>query len=62
MWWQVQSRNKRSVALDLRSPEAQDIVRQLAAEADVLIENFRPGALEGWGLGRDDAAASATRA
>lgn len=50
VWWQVQSRNKRSVALDLRQPEAQDIVRKLAAEADVLIENFRPGAMEGWGL------------
>ncbi|MDP3520976.1 MAG: CaiB/BaiF CoA-transferase family protein [Hydrogenophaga sp.] len=51
VWWQVQSRNKRSVALDLRQPEAQDIVRKLAAEADVLIENFRPGAMEEWGLG-----------
>ena len=51
VWWQVQSRNKKSVALDLRQPEAQDIVRKLALEADVLIENFRPGALEGWGLG-----------
>ena len=50
VWWQVQSRNKRSVALDLRQPDAQDIVRRLAAEADVLIENFRPGAMEGWGL------------
>jgi formyl-CoA transferase len=50
VWWQVQSRNKRSVALDLRRAEAQDIVRRLAAEADVLVENFRPGALEGWGL------------
>ena len=54
VWWQVQSRNKRSLALDLREPEAQAIVRQLAAEADVLIENFRPGAMEGWGLGPDD--------
>jgi formyl-CoA transferase len=50
VWWQVQSRNKRSVALDLKAPDAQEIVRKLAAEADVLIENFRPGALEGWGL------------
>ncbi|MEO7953347.1 MAG: CoA transferase, partial [Polaromonas sp.] len=41
VWWQVQSRNKRSLALDLRQPEAQEIVRQLALEADVLIENFR---------------------
>ena len=54
VWWQVQSRNKRSVALDLRQPEAQDIVRKLVTSADVLIENFRPGAMEGWGLGPDD--------
>jgi formyl-CoA transferase len=53
VWWQVQSRNKRSLALDLKDPQAQDIVRKLAAEADVLIENFRPGAMEGWGLGPD---------
>jgi formyl-CoA transferase len=50
VWWQVQSRNKRSLALDLKDPQAQDIVRKLAGEADVLIENFRPGAMEGWGL------------
>ncbi len=50
VWWQVQSRNKRSVALDLREPAAQDIVRCLALEADVLIENFRPGAMEGFNL------------
>jgi formyl-CoA transferase len=54
LWWQVQSRNKRSVALDLRQPQAQEIVRKLAADADVLIENFRPGAMEGWGLGPDE--------
>ncbi len=54
VWWQVQSRNKRSVALDLKQPEARDIVRQLAQDADVMIENFRPGAMEGWGLGPDD--------
>lgn len=53
VWWQVQSRNKKSVTLDLRKPEAQQIVRQLVAEADVLVENFRPGAMEDWGLGWD---------
>ena len=50
IWWQVQSRNKRSLSLDLKEIEAQDIVRTLIKEADVLIENFRPGTLEGWGL------------
>ena len=50
VWWQVQSRNKRSVAIDLREAEGQDIARRLIAEADVLIENFKPGTLEGWGL------------
>ena len=50
VWWQVQSRNKRSVALDLRQKEGQAIARQLIAEADVLVENFRPGTLEGWGM------------
>jgi formyl-CoA transferase len=53
VWWQVQSRNKRSIALDLRSPEGQEIARKLVAEADVLIENFRPGTLESWGMGWD---------
>ena len=54
VWWQVQSRNKRSLALDLKTPEAQEIVRKLVLETDVLIENFRPGAMEGWGLGPDE--------
>ena len=54
VWWQIQSRNKRSIALDLKQAEAQDIVRQLVQDADVLIENFRPGAMEGWGLGPDE--------
>ena len=54
VWWQVQSRNKKSVALDLRQAEAQDIVRRLIAEADVLIENFRPGTLEGWGMSPEE--------
>ena len=50
VWWQVQSRNKKSVALDLKQPEAREIVKQLAAECDVLIENFKPGVMEAWGL------------
>lgn len=51
LWWHVQSRNKRSLSLDLKAAEGQEIARRLIAEADVLIENFRPGTLEGWGLG-----------
>lgn len=51
LWWHVQSRNKRSVALDLRSEEGQGLVRELATEADVVVENFRPGTLDNWGLG-----------
>jgi formyl-CoA transferase len=54
VWWQVQSRNKESIVLDLRQPKGQEIVRRLAAEADVLIENFKPGTMEGWGLGWDE--------
>jgi len=54
VWWQVQSRSKKSLALDLRTLEGQDIVRRLATESDVLIENFRPGAMEDWGLGPDE--------
>ncbi|MDR7048450.1 formyl-CoA transferase [Duganella sp. 3397] len=57
VWWQVQSRNKRSIALDLRSPDGQDIARKLIAEADVLIENFRPGTLEAWGMSWNDLSA-----
>ena len=53
VWWQAQSRNKQSICIDLRQPEGQDIVRRLAQEADVLIENFRPGTMEKWGMGWD---------
>jgi formyl-CoA transferase len=56
VWWQVQSRNKRSVALDLRCSEGQELCRRLAGEADVVIENFKPGTLEGWGLGYESLA------
>lgn len=51
LWWHVQSRNKQSLTLNLKEAEGQDIVRKLIAEADILVENFRPGTLEGWGLG-----------
>jgi formyl-CoA transferase len=51
VWWQVQSRNKKSVALDLKDPAAREIVRALIREADVLVENFKPGVMEDWGLG-----------
>ena len=51
VWWQVQARNKKSVALDLRDEAARAIVRELIREADVLIENFKPGVMEDWGLG-----------
>jgi formyl-CoA transferase len=51
LWWQVQSRNKKSVTCDLRRAEGQEIVRRLARRAHVVVENFRPGALEKWNLG-----------
>ena len=50
LWWKTISRNKRVIALDLSQEEDRDVVRELAAQADVLIENFRPGRLERWGL------------
>ncbi|MCS3468082.1 crotonobetainyl-CoA:carnitine CoA-transferase CaiB-like acyl-CoA transferase [Pseudomonas sp. JUb42] len=53
LWWYLQSRNKKSLALNLKSPEGIAIVKQLAESADVLIENLRPGALEKLGLGWD---------
>ena len=57
VWWQVQSRNKQSITLDLREPADRALARRLAAESDVLIENFRPGLMEEWGLGYDTLAA-----
>jgi formyl-CoA transferase len=54
VWWQVQSRNKKSISLDLKSPKAQELIRRLLAECDIMIENFRPGTLEEWGLDPND--------
>lgn len=54
VWWEVQSRNKQSVTLDLTQREGQEVLRLLVKDADVLIENFRPGKMEEWGLGYDD--------
>jgi formyl-CoA transferase len=51
LWWRVTGRNKRSVTVDLRKPAGQDLVRRLATRADILVENFRPGTMERWGLG-----------
>jgi len=50
VWWQVQSRNKMSVALDLKDAASRDVVRELIAQADVLVENFKPGVMEAWGF------------
>lgn len=54
LWWYAQSRNKKSVTINLKAPEGQQIVRDLVRDADIVIENFRPGALEAWGLGWED--------
>ena len=54
LWWEVVARNKKSVSADLRLPEGQDLARRLIATADILIENFRPGTLEKWGLSPQD--------
>ncbi|MEI7860903.1 MAG: CoA transferase [Acidimicrobiales bacterium] len=54
MWWAVEGRGRRGVTLDLRRPEGQALFRRLAATADVVCENFRPGAMERWNIGPDD--------
>ena len=54
LWWKTLGRNKRAVTLNLAAPEGADLLLRLAADADVLIENFRPGTLERWGLGPDE--------
>jgi crotonobetainyl-CoA:carnitine CoA-transferase CaiB-like acyl-CoA transferase len=53
LWWSIVGRNKKSVTLNLRSPEGQDLARELIGRADVVVENFRPGTMERWGLGYD---------
>ncbi len=57
LWWYVQNRNKKSVTVNLRTPEGQEVIRRIARDADVVIENFRPGTLEKWGLGYERLAA-----
>ena len=53
LFWAVEGRGRKSATCDLRKPEGQDLFRRLAAQADVVCENFRPGTMEGWGLGPD---------
>ena len=53
LWWTVQARNKQSIALNLKDPRGRDIARRLALDADIVVENYRPGVLEKWGLGYD---------
>ena len=53
LWWPVVARNKQSITLNLRTTEAQELVRELIKDTDILIENFRPGTMERWGLGYD---------
>lgn len=54
LWWYVQSRNKKSITLDLRQETAREVVLQLAAKSEILVENFKPGTMEKWGLGWED--------
>jgi crotonobetainyl-CoA:carnitine CoA-transferase CaiB-like acyl-CoA transferase len=54
LWWKVIARNKRTVTLNFSTPDGQDLLRRLVAQADVVIENFRPGVMEKWGLGPDE--------
>jgi crotonobetainyl-CoA:carnitine CoA-transferase CaiB-like acyl-CoA transferase len=61
LWWKVLGRNKRNLTLDLSSPGGRDVLLRLAADADVVIENFRPGTLERWGLGYDALSAANPR-
>ncbi|MER5457579.1 CoA transferase [Micromonospora sp. NPDC002389] len=57
LWWPIVARNKKSITVDLRTPEGQTVARQLIAQSDVVVENFRPGTMERWGLGYEDLSA-----
>jgi formyl-CoA transferase len=57
LWWKVCARNKKCITANLREPEGQDLVRRLVAKSDMLLENFRPGTMERWGLGYDELSA-----
>ncbi|MYV59209.1 CoA transferase, partial [Streptomyces sp. SID4931] len=54
LWWKLLGRNKRTLTLDLSAPGGRDVLLRLAAETDVIVENFRPGTLERWGLGPEE--------
>ena len=54
LWWPVVARGKKSVTLNLREPEGQQVIRKLVAKSDIILENFRPGTMERWGLGYDE--------
>ncbi|MFI7024199.1 CaiB/BaiF CoA transferase family protein [Micromonospora sp. NPDC049900] len=57
LWWPIVARNKKSITVDLRTPAGQSVARQLIAQSDVVVENFRPGTMERWGLGYEDLSA-----
>ncbi|WP_108482634.1 CaiB/BaiF CoA transferase family protein [Oceaniglobus ichthyenteri] len=57
LWWPVVARNKKSITINLRTPEGQEMVKELIKDTDILIENFRPGTMERWGMGYEDLAA-----
>lgn len=61
LWWQVESRNKRSITIDLRQEDGQALVRRLSAHADVVVENFRPGTMQKWNLAYEDLSAANQR-
>ena len=54
LWWHSMARNKKSVTLDMRNPEGQEIARNLASKVDILLENFKPGTMEKWGMSYEE--------